>query len=205
MTRTLSALSRLAATTLAGLLAAPALWAAPVISPFAADLAASAYIADRTHPQGGSAESAFNGGYWNSGTWGTHWIQADMGVSHTLSQVQFAIGLLPENVTEQWVYLSDDSVATEGAHLKLVAHRVGYTTTYQRFTLDFAPASGRYLLLMSNGGASWTAVGDSSPRVDWVDPGAGGHTVPEPGTLALAALAMVAAGAARKHRANNAR
>jgi hypothetical protein len=161
--------------------------AAPVISPFAADLSASSYAADRTG--GGSAQSAFNGGYWNAGTWGTHWIQADMGVSQTLSEVQFAIDVMPYTNTEQWVYLSDDSVLTSGALFNLVAHRSSYTTQFERFTLDFASATGRYLLVVSNGGASWTAIGDGSPRVDWVDPGrgggSGGGTVPEPASLAL--------------------
>jgi hypothetical protein len=172
--------------------------AAPVISPFAADLSASSYAADRAG--GGSAQSAFNGGYWNAGTWGTHWIQADMGTSHTLSEVQFAIDVLPSTTTEQWIYLSDDTVFNSTGQFNLVAHRVGFTTQFQRFTLDFAPASGRYLLVVSNGGASWTAIGDGSPRTNWVDPGVGGGNggnVPEPASLALVLGALGAAGAAR--------
>jgi hypothetical protein len=195
-------MKHLALTAALALLFAGAAGAAPIISPFAADLAASAYSADRTG--GGSAQSAFNGGYWNAGTWGTHWIQADMGSAHTLSEVQFAIGLLPENVTEQWVYLSDVSIGDTSGELRQVAHRIGYTTTYERFTLDFAPATGRFLLVVSNGGASWTAIGDSSPRVDWVDPGTGtgtGTAVPEPGSLLLAGTALAALGLRRRRAA----
>ena len=54
-TPTLAALGRTAAAALATLLAAPLVWAAPVISPFATDLAASAYSTDSV--AGGSAES----------------------------------------------------------------------------------------------------------------------------------------------------
>jgi hypothetical protein len=75
-----------------------------------------------------------------------------------------------------------------------VAHRVGYTTQFERFTLDFAPATGRFLQVVSNGGASWTAIGDGSPRVDWVDPATGGSAgqVPEPASLALVLGALAA-------------
>jgi hypothetical protein len=163
--------------------------AAPIISPFAADLAAGAYATDRA--AGGSAQSAFNGGYWNAGTYGTHWIQADMGAAFTLSEVQFAIDVMPASSTEQWVYLSDASIGDPGGTLNLVAHRSGATSQYQRFTLDFAPATGRFLLVVSNGGASWTAIGDSAPRADWVDPGAA-SPMPEPGSLALAGAALAA-------------
>ena len=75
--------------------------AAPVISPFAADLAAGAYSADAA--AGGSAQSVFNGGYWNAGSHGTHWVQADMGAVFTLSQVRFAVDVLPANVTWQQI------------------------------------------------------------------------------------------------------
>jgi hypothetical protein len=187
-------MKRLFLTGTLALLAAATASAAPVISPFAADLAASAYSASRA--VGGSAQSAFNGGYWNAGVHGTHWIQADMGVSQTLSEVQFAIDVMPASATEQWIYLSDVSIISASSGFNLVAHRVGSTFQFQQFTLDFAPASGRYLLVVSNGGASWTAIGDGSPRTDWVDPGVGNGSgtgsLPEPGTLALAGVALVA-------------
>lgn len=170
--------------------AAPAL-AAPIISPFAADLAASAYSADATG--GGSAQSVFNGGYWNAGGWGSHWVQADMGAVFTLSQVRFAVDALPANGTWQNIYLSDTPIGSVWNSLAPVASRTGYTVKYQQFEVDFAsPASGRYLQVVSNGGASWTALGDEYARSNWVDPAAQGGSVPEPASLALSMAALAA-------------
>lgn len=75
------------------LTAAAAAQAAPVISPFAVDLASTAYSTDAA--AGGSAQSVFNGGYWNAGSHGWHWVQADMGSSYTLLEVRFAVDVLP--------------------------------------------------------------------------------------------------------------
>lgn len=79
-----------------------------------------------------------------------------------------------------------------------MASRTGYTHKGEIFDLMFAaPATGRYLMVASYGGASWTALGDGTGRTDWVDsaaqPGTGGGTtnnVPEPGSLPLVALAL---------------
>jgi hypothetical protein len=196
-------MKRIFLTGILALLAAATASAAPIISPFAADLAPTAYVASRVG--GGSAQSAFNGGYWNAGAHGTYWIQADMGVSQTLSELRFAIDVMPAAYTEQWIYLSDVSAVSATSGFNLVAHRAGSTSQYQQFTLDFAPASGRYLLVVSNGGASWTAIGDGSPRTDWTDPGAGNGSgagsLPEPGTLALAGVALAALGYRRRRMA----
>lgn len=186
----------------------PAAHAAPVISPYAADLAASAYSTSSLYP-GTSVAAAFNGegGYWNAGTWGTHWIQADMGSTQTLSQVVLTIALTPENSTWQNVYLSDSPIGHSWTTLTPVATRSGYTTAWQQFTLGFTATTGRYLQVVSNGGASWTALGDRAARRDWVDPAAGGtppHGVPEPGSLALVLAGGAAAWALRPGRATRA-
>ena len=106
------------------------------------------------------------------------------------------MGVLPANVTWQNIYLSDTPIGDLWSSLTPVASRSGYTVAYQQFQVDFSsPASGRYLQVVSNGGASWTALGDPFARSDWVDPAVQGHSVPEPSGLglSLAALAALAA------------
>ena len=196
----------LAATLLVG--GASLTHAAPIISPFAADLAAGSYSADSA-AGGSSAQSVFNGGYWNAGSHGNHWVQADMGASFTLSQVRYAVDVLPASSTTQWVFLSDSPIGNLWSTLTAVASRSAYTTKYQQFELDFAATSGRYLQIVSQGGASWTALGDEFARSNWVDPavqgagGAAGGSVPEPSSWALVVLAL--AGLVRSQRRRAAR
>lgn len=182
-----------------GLWAHSAAMAADVISPFAADLSFSAYSADQT--AGGSAQSAFNGGYWNAGGWYTHWIQADMGTSHTLSQVHVTVGEETGYLTTQRVYLSNTPIGGNFASLTPVAEYTGVTTNGQLLVLGFTPTSGQYLQVVSTGGGgpgygSWVALGDSSLRVDWIDPGTA--PIPEPGSWALMAAGLL--GVASKTR-----
>ncbi len=179
--------------------------AAPVISPFAVDLPSTAYSTDSVG--GGSAQSVFNGGYWNAGRHGWHWVQADMGSVHTLSEVRFAVDVLPANQTWQYIFLSDSWIGDDWSNPNrtAAASRTGYTSKYETFDLIFnAPVSGRYLLLASFGGASWTALGDDRGRSDWVDPVSqpgtgGGNHVPEPASLALVGMALAGLAASR-HR-----
>ena len=178
---------------IAALASASAL-AAPVISPFAANLSVSSYTADKTYA-GTSAMAAFNGtGYWNAGSWGTFWIQADMGTSFVLSEVMLTIAQLPNGLTWHDVYLSDTPIGGTYTSLTPVVTHSGSTVHGQILDLTFTPTAGRYLQIVSNGGSSWTALGAPTPVVTWEDTGAITPSVPEPETYALmlGGLALVA-------------
>jgi hypothetical protein len=172
--------------------------AAPVINPFAANLTAGAYSQDRAAP-GTSAQSVFDGGYWNAGTWGVHWVQADMGSVHTLSEVRLVVDVSPATSTWQEVFISDQYIGFNYGQLTPLASRSGLTTQFEPFDLHFTPQSGRFLEVVSYGGASWTALGGGA-RVDWVDQGSGGGSVPEPASLALTVAALGVLGALRLRR-----
>ena len=192
MTPKNTALSTLACT----LFVAASAGAAPVISPYASDLAASSYSASSTYASE-TAQSVFNGGHWNAGSRGAHWVQADLGQTQLLSQVRLTVDVWPWNDTWQRVYLSETPIGHLYSLLTPVAGRSGYTRGGDQFTLAFAPAAGRYLQVLSYGGASWTALGDGTARVNWTDPAAGTaagpSAVPEPGSLALVMAAFGAA------------
>ena len=169
--------------------------AAAIISPFAADLAAGNYNADLTYPNT-SAQAAFNGGFWNSGTYGTHWIQADMGATKTLSQVIITAAVTSATQAQYWVYISNAAIGSNYTNLTPVATLTDFIgvygggTFFEEHVLTFAPSLGRYLQIVANGGASWTALGDLKPRANWVDPVA---NVPLPPAflLMLSGLAFV--------------
>ena len=170
---------------LATLLVAAAAQAVPVISPFAADLPGGAYTADST--AGGSAQSAFNGGYWNAGNWFTHWIQADMLGVKTLSEVKIGETMDPGYTIAYKVYLSNSPIQGSYAGLTPVASWTGVSTPGTVLDFHFGLNTGRYLEVVATGGGgpgfgSWVAIGGSTPREDWVDPLT---PVPEPGRWAL--------------------
>lgn len=187
--------------TLLGLAIGPTAQAAAIISPFAADLASGNYSADLTYP-GTSAQKAFNGGFWNSGTYNNHWIQADMGITNVLSQVTITAAVSPATQAQYWVYLSDTAIGNTYANLTPVATLTdwigasGAGPFFEEHVLTFAPSAGRYLQIVANGGSSWTALGDLKPRQDWIDPVS---NVPLPPASLLMLSGLVLALKRRKH------
>lgn len=197
----------------AGIANGPSAWAAPIISPFAADLPASAYSADAnlTGYLGSSAQSVFNGGYWNAGSQGAHWVQADMGTSQMLSMVKITLSSSAPVGSPGFVkvYLSDNPIGNTWSTLTPVAQLFApwsYVVGGYPATLSFTPTSGRYLEVVANYATySWTALGNVAARQDWVDPvllGGGGGTpsgsVPESSTLALLLAGFLGLGVRRR-------
>jgi hypothetical protein len=175
--------------------------AAPVVNPYAAGLASNAYSSSS---YAGAAESVFNGDYWNAGSHGTFWLQADMGVSRTLSEIRLVLDVFPANYgTSYSIYLSDTSIQGGYAGLSSVASYSGYA---ERQSLDFtfAPQSGRFLEIVAYGGASWTALGGGA-RSTWTEAAAQVQSVPEPETYAMVLAGLGVMGAiARRRKAKQA-
>lgn len=181
------------------LLAATSAQAAYVVNPFAADLPSASYTTSSQY-QSGMVESFFNGGYWNSGWWGTAWLQADMGVTRTLSEVRLLTDQMPYGVTNYAVYLSDTAIGNNYSSLIPVAIQNMFTYDETLVDLEFAPTAGRFLLILANGGPSWTALGGGE-RINWVDdtfvPGNGAN-LPEPSGLVLIGLGLLGLIASRR-------
>lgn len=186
-------------------------WAAPVISPFAAGLPSSAYSASANYAGylGSSAESAFNGGYWNAGSQGPDWIQADMGETKTLSMVKVKyggsyIGSVPAGTSNFFikVYLSDNPIGNSWSSLTPVASILPpLASAIGQQDLYFAsPASGRYLEIVVNySNLSWVAVGDTKGAQTWTDP-ISASPVPLPGSAVLLTSGILAVWTKRRRR-----
>ena len=153
---------------------------------------------------GGSAQSAFNGGYWNAGNCYTHWILGDMGSSKLLGEVRIGQTMDPGYTIGYKVFLSNSNIQGAWAGLTPVAPWTGISAPGTVLSFTFAPTAGRYLEVVATGGGgpgfgSWVAVGGNTPRLDWTDPLA--PRVPEPTAAALWLAGLAALGAVVQRRA----
>lgn len=184
--------------------------AGPIINQHAADLSPSSYTASSTYLSA-IAENAFNGtGDWNSGIYGWAWIQADMGEIKTITEIKIQTAQSPNGATQHQVFLSDTFIGAGYGSLTPIFSRSGATThgTIIDAVLS-APQTGRFLLILAHGGASWTALG-SPVRVNWTQPlvqttngGSNPTSVPEPDMMLLLALGLMGIGYARKRKLNH--
>ncbi|WP_229633374.1 discoidin domain-containing protein [Duganella qianjiadongensis] len=156
----------------------------------AADLSAQSYTQSSTW-NGYSAQSAFNGGGWNSGNFGYQWIQVDLGSVKNIASVQYALDLLPNNNVIEQVFVSNSAIGTNWTSLAPVATFNGFGSNGDVLNQTLN-TSGRYLQIVANGGQSWTALSNVNVAA-----------VPEPETYAmmLAGLGLVAAISRRKKAA----
>ena len=145
-----------------------------IISPLATGLSASSYSSSSQYLDF-SAEKAFNGtGYWNSGNYGWAWIEADLGSIQTLTEIKLTIAQSPNGNTEHKVFLSNSPIGANSSALAPIYYHSGYTNSGDVLDVIFnTPQTGRYLQILSNGGASWTALGDATtPQILWAQPSA---------------------------------
>ncbi len=187
--------------TAAALLTGMAAAQAGFVNPYAAGLPAASYTGSGAF-QSSMYQAFFNNGYWNAGAHGTYWLQADMGVSHTLSEVKFRSDQLPEGNVSYRAYISENAIGGNYGALTPVASYAGFSNDDTIYDFHFAPTTGRYLEIVANGGPSWTAL-DTSSFANFVETAQQGGvtdtgTVPEPGSLALVAFALVSIQVARR-------
>jgi len=186
--------------------------AGPIINPLSADLPSSSYTASSTYLPASStylAENAFNGtGYWNAGYAGWAWIQADMGSIQSLSEVKIQTAQAPNGVTQHQIFLSDTFIGAGYSALTPIYSHNGFTTHGTILDVIFStPQTGRFLQILSNNGSSsWTALGDTTGRVNWTQPqgqtsnGGNSTNVPEPDMMLLLAFGLMAIGYGRKRK-----
>jgi len=155
-------------------------------------LAASSYTQSSSW-SGGTAQTAFNGGGWNSGNFGWQWIQVDLGSIQSLSSLSLRIDQAPSGFSWTKVFVSDFSIGSAWQDLFPVAVRNDYVTNGQVVDLQLH-TSGRFVQLVEHGGQSWTAAGD-------VKVFGASSNVPEPTSVLLAAIGLSAALLSRRRKA----
>lgn len=173
-----------------------------IISPLLADLSSDSYSSNM-HYLTSTAESAFNGGVWNAGASGSHWIQADIGSVASLTELRLTTAQAPNGVTQHKVYKSNAAIGNGYGSLTPIYERQGFTTHGTVIDILFdTPQLGQFfLILVNNGPTSWTALGDSATRSDWEQQVLNVSAVPLPPAVIAFSIAMLGIGAlARRKR-----
>lgn len=154
-------------------------------SSVAAGLPASSY-SDSSHYFAYDAGALFNGGFWNSGNFGTQWAQVDLLSSQSLSSIDYVIAMSPNGNVWQNVYVSDTPIGDSWSSLTAVASFSGAGVNGQAVSLPLS-VTGRYVEIVANGGPSWTALANASVSA-----------VPEPTAALLLLAGLTAMGAVRR-------
>lgn len=120
----------------------------------AAGLPSSSYTDDQSW-NGYNAESLFNGGSWNAGNTGTHWVQVDLLSTRQITGVSYATDQSPNGYSWQNVYISDAPVGGNWSSLSPTVTFGGDTTTNTPISFEFGPIAGRYVTIVAANEISW--------------------------------------------------
>lgn len=176
-------------------------YSAPIISPLLADLSSDSYSSSM-HYLTSTAESAFNGGVWNAGTTGSHWIQANIGSVESITELRIITAQAPNGVTQHKVFKSNSNIGNGYGSLTPIYEREGNTThgTVLNILFDTPQIGQFFLILVNNGPTSWTAIGDIEPRSDWEQRVLNVSVVPLPPAVFIFSTAMLGIGLLARRR-----